>query len=242
MKGTLYLLPSGLGSSDPSALLPPMNHAVIMRLDHFIAENARTARAFLKAAGYPRPLQSVVIETLDEHTTPSRLADLLAPLERGTDCGLLSEAGCPAVADPGAALVRQAHASGIRVAPLVGPSSILLALMASGMNGQRFAFHGYLPVERAARARRLLELENASALQDATQVFIETPYRNDAMLDALLKTCRNDTLLCLATDLTLGTQAVYTRSVSDWKSAPPALDRRPTVFLLYREPTSAQKR
>ena len=242
MKGTLYLVPSGLGSADPSALLPPMSHAVLMRLDYFIAENAKTARAFLKAAGYPRPLQSVVIETLDEHTTRSRLAELLAPLEQGTDCGLLSEAGCPAVADPGAALVRQAHAAGISVAPLVGASSILLALMASGMNGQRFAFHGYLPVERAARAKRLIELESASGQQDATQIFIETPYRNDAMLDALLKTCRSDTLLCLATDLTLDTQAVCTRSISDWKSARPALNRRPTVFLLYREPTSAQKR
>ena len=242
MKGTLYLVPSGLGGADSSALLPTTTHEVVMRLDYFIAENARTARAFLKAAGYPRALQGVAIETLAEPAPRSRLAELLAPLEQGTDCGLLSEAGCPAVADPGATLVRRAHASDIPVVPLVGASALLLALMASGMNGQRFAFHGYLPVERAARAKRLVELERASGQQDATQVFIETPYRNDDMLDAVLKACRSDTLLCLATDLTLDTQSVRTQSIADWKSARPALNRRPTVFLLYREPTSGQKR
>jgi 16S rRNA (cytidine1402-2'-O)-methyltransferase len=241
-KGTLYLVPSGLGSDDVAAHLPQDTREILAGLDCFIAENPKTARAFLKAAGYPRPLQELAIETLDEHTRQSRIADLLAPLERGADCGLLSEAGCPAVADPGAALVRQAHAAGIRVAPLIGPSALLLALMASGMNGQRFAFHGYLPVERTARAKRLIELESASDQQDATQLFIEAPYRNDAMLDAVLKTCRSDTLLCLATDLTLDTQAVCTRSISDWKNARPALNRRPTVFLLYRERPSDAKR
>ena len=177
-----------------------MTRTILSRLECFIAENPKTARAFLKAVGYPRPLQSVGIETLDEHTPESRVAELLSPLEQGIDCGLLSDAGCPAVADPGALLVRKAHAAGIKVVPLVGPSALLLALMASGMNGQRFAFWGYLPVERGARAKRLSELENRSDEEDVTQIFIETPYRNDALLDAILTPAASDTLLCLATD------------------------------------------
>ena len=241
-KGTLYLVPSGLGSDDVSAYLPQKTREILASLACFIAENPKTARAFLKASGYPRPLQHVTIETLDEHTPRSRMTELLASLERGADCALLSEAGCPGVADPGAALIRHAHAAGIRVVPLAGPCSLLLALMASGMNGQRFAFHGYLPVERAPRAKRLTELENACDRRDETQIFIETPYRNDAMLDAVLKTCRDDTLLCVATDLTLDSESVRTQSISDWKSTRPALNRRPTVFLLYREPTAGQKR
>lgn len=241
-KGTLYLVPSGLGNDDVAALLPQTTREIVARLESFIAENPRSARAFLKGAGYPRPLQSVAIETLDEHTPQSRIAELLAPLERGTDCGLLSEAGCPAVADPGAALVRLAHVAGIRVVPLVGASALLLALMASGMNGQRFAFHGYLPAERAARARRIVELESDSEKQDVTQIFIEAPYRNDALLAAMLDTCRHDTLLCIATDLTLPTESVRTQRVSEWKTASPALNRRPTVFLLYREKTAPRRR
>lgn len=234
-KGTLYLVPSGLGGEDVAALLPPMTRDILAGLDCFIAENPRTARAFLKAAGYPRPLQGVGIKTLNEHTPQSRLAELLVPLENAKDCGLLSEAGCPAVADPGAELVRLAHAAGIRVVPLVGASALLLALMASGMNGQRFAFHGYVPVERAARAKRLVELESASDKQDITQIFIEAPYRNEALLDSILTSCRDDTLLCIATDLTLPAEMVRTQSILKWRSARPKLDRRPTVFLLYRE-------
>ena len=241
-KGTLYLVPSGLGGDDVTAYLPQKTRGILKSLEFFIAENPKTARAFLKAAGHPKALQDIAIETLDEHTPQSRMGALLAPLERGSDCGLLSEAGCPAVADPGAVLVRLAHASGIRVEPLIGPSSLLLALMASGMNGQRFVFHGYLPVERAARANRLVELESASSQQDATQIFIETPYRNDAMLDTILTTCRIDTLLCLATDLTQSTQSIGTRSIGEWKSAAPTLNRRPTVFLLYCDPALARSR
>jgi 16S rRNA (cytidine1402-2'-O)-methyltransferase len=239
--GTLYLLPTGLGG-DVLPLLPPATLEIVARLDRFIAENPKTARAFLKAAGYGRPLQHVTIETLDEHTPGSRLNALLQPLVDGIDCGLVSEAGCPAVADPGAALVRRAHAAGVRVKPLVGPSALLLAIMASGLNGQRFAFHGYLPVERGARAKRLIELERGSAKDGAAQMFIEAPYRNEAMLDAILETCQRDTLLCVATDLTLESEAVRTLPVAQWLREKPDVNRRPTVFLIYREPPSAGKR
>jgi 16S rRNA (cytidine1402-2'-O)-methyltransferase len=233
--GTLYPVPTGLGGTDVTALVPPVTIATLHRLGHFVAENPKTARAFLKAAGHPRPLQELAIERLDEHTPPHRARELLRPLLEGSDCGLLSEAGCPAVADPGAILVREAHAHSIRVVPLVGASALLLALMSSGLNGQRFAFHGYLPVERTARERRLVELEAESGKKGMTQIFIEAPYRNEALYEAILRTCRPDTVLCVATDLTLATEAVNTRPISAWKNERPRLDRRPTVFLLFRE-------
>jgi 16S rRNA (cytidine1402-2'-O)-methyltransferase len=220
---------------DVTGLIPPATLATIHRLSHFVAENPKSARAFLKTVGHPRPLQELAIATLDEHTPANRAIELLRPLSEGNDCGLLSEAGSPAVADPGAILVRAAHTHGIRVVPLVGPSALLLALMSSGMNGQRFAFHGYLPVERTARERRVAELEAECARNGVTQIFIEAPYRNGALYDTIVRTCRPDTLLCLATDLTLATESVRTRPVSAWKNERPALDRRPTVFLLYRE-------
>ena len=234
--GTLYLIPSSLGPGDVTQILPVRTVAVVAGLTTFVAENPRTARGFLKAAGHPRPLQEVELKVLDEHTRPEGLAALLQPLLEGRDCGLLSEAGCPAVADPGAALVRLAHRHGIRVVPLVGPSSILLALMASGLDGQRFSFHGYLPVEATARRTALLELEQASERERRTQIFIETPYRNAQLVQAILGACRGNTLLCLATDLTLETESVQTRPVAAWKACPaPGIARRPTVFLLYRE-------
>ena len=234
-RGTLYLIPTGLGSTGAGDLLPPCTLEAARRTRYFIAENAKTARAFLKDIAHPEPLQSLRIEVLDEHTPPTLAATLLEPLEAGMDAGLISEAGCPAVADPGATLVREAHARGLNVAPLVGPSALLLALMASGMNGQRFAFHGYLPVERAARDRKIAELEADSAKHGFTQLFIEAPYRNQALYDAILRTCRPDTLLCLATELTLSGESVHTRAVAEWKLERPQLDRKPTVFLIYRE-------
>jgi 16S rRNA (cytidine1402-2'-O)-methyltransferase len=234
-RGTLYLIPTGLGSSAAGNLLAPCTLEAARGLHYFIAENAKTARAFLKDIAHPQPVQSLRIEVLDEHTPPARAAALLEPVEAGTDAGLISEAGCPAVADPGAMLVREAHARALKVVPLVGPSALLLALMSSGMNGQRFAFHGYLPVERTARDRKIAELEADSARHGFTQLFIEAPYRNQALYDAILRTCRPDTLLCLATDLTLTGQSVDTRPVAEWKRERPQLGRRPTVFLIYRE-------
>jgi 16S rRNA (cytidine1402-2'-O)-methyltransferase len=165
---------------------------------------------------------------------------MLRPVAQGMRCGLLSEAGCPAIADPGAALIREAHRAEVRVIPLVGPSALLLALMASGLNGQRFAFHGYLPVERLARIKKLGELERESQRIDVAQLFIETPYRNETMFDAIVACCQHDTLLCIATDLTLPTESIVTLPVSDWKNRRPSLNRRPSVFLLYREKSVAK--
>jgi 16S rRNA (cytidine1402-2'-O)-methyltransferase len=234
--GTLYLIPSSLGAGDATRILPPSVLSILPRLVRFIAENPRTARAFLKAAGYARPLQNVEFKVLNEHTKAGELSALIQPLLDGEDCGLLSEAGCPAVADPGAALVRLAHGRGIRVTPLVGPSSILLALMASGLDGQRFAFHGYLPIEAARRRVSLAHLERDSSHEQRTQIFIEAPYRNQQLLQAILDTCHGDTLLCLATDLTLDTESVQTQAIAAWKGrALPPINRRPTVFLLRRD-------
>jgi len=242
--GTLYLVPTGLGTTDPLPQLPSATLETVRRIQHFFAENPRSARAFLKAVSHPRGLRDLVIDIVDEHTPQTHLRELLQPLLAGNDCALMSEAGCPAVADPGAALVRECHDAAIRVVPLVGPSSLLLAVMASGMNGQRFMFHGYLPVEREPRARRLKALEAESEKNRATQLFIEAPYRNTAMFETVVAVCRPDTLLCVATDLTLPTESVRTQPVSRWKGTQIAIDRRPTVFLLYRggERGAAQKR
>ncbi|HEY7658197.1 MAG TPA: SAM-dependent methyltransferase [Burkholderiales bacterium] len=232
-RGTLYLIPVALGGNNAAALTPSATTEAAHKLRTFIAESAKPARAFLKSIAHPRPLQELRFHTLDEHTRD--VAPLLELLLSGEDCGLMSEAGAPAVADPGSALVRQAHRAGIRVVPLAGPSSILLALMASGMDGQHFAFHGYLPVERAERTRKIKALE-ARAVHE-TQIFIEAPYRNDALLLALLQNCREDTLLCIAADLTQSTEFVSARAIADWKKEPPILDRRPAVFLLSRAST-----
>jgi 16S rRNA (cytidine1402-2'-O)-methyltransferase len=232
-KGTLYLIPVDLGGGDPQAVLPVPTLEIARRLDHFVAENAKSARRFLKQAGHPRPLQDLRIGALDGREGKRAIEDGIASLLAGEDCGLLSEAGCPAVADPGADLVRRAHEAGVRVVPLVGPSSVLLALMASGMNGQRFAFLGYLPADTTQRARKVKEVQDRS--RGETQIFIETPHRSAAMLHTLLGECRPDTLLCIAADITLPTQWIETRAVAEWKKKPPDLGRRLVVFLLYRE-------
>jgi 16S rRNA (cytidine1402-2'-O)-methyltransferase len=229
--GTLYLIPSPLGTAAASDILPAGVQARVRTLRYFLAERPRTARAFLKQIDLGCPLSDVRIATLDEHTPPDALAALLQPLE-AEDGGLLSEAGAPAVADPGAALIRLAHSRGLRVAPLVGPSAVLLAVMASGLEGQRFAFHGYLPVERDRLTRALREHEAASRKLRQTQIFIETPYRNDRLMSALLGTCDPSTLVCLAMDLTLATESVRTATVAEWRRQPAAIGKRPTVFLL----------
>ncbi len=231
--GALYLIPVPLGPGMPAEVLPPPVLQRTHSLTHFVAENAKTARAFLKAAGHPLPLQQISIAELNEHTRDSELNALLAPLRQGHDVGLVSEAGCPAVADPGANLVALAQHEGIRVIPLVGPSSILLALMASGLSGQHFAFHGYLPAKEDERRKRLRALEGESRQNRQTQIFIETPYRNRQMFDALLATCSTKTRLCIATELSLPGESVITRSIAAWqKCEAPVFDRRPTVFLL----------
>ncbi len=232
-RGTLYLIPVPLGAASPEASLPAPVLAQIRPLVHFVVENAKSARSFLKAAGTDHPLQTLQFEELNEHTRPDALGRLLSPLRAGHDVGLLSEAGCPAVADPGASLVALAQQENIRVVPLIGPSSLLLALMASGLEGQRFAFHGYLPAKEAERAKTLRDLESESRKRRQTQLFIETPYRNRQLFDSILQVCQPTTHVSLATDLTLPDESVLTRTVLQWKKQmPPDIERRPTVFLL----------
>ncbi len=228
--GTLYLIPVPLGPVSPDTCLPPDTLAVARRLDHFVVERAKTARAHLKAMGHPQPIQSLQIEELNEHTPAAAIPPLLAPLKAGRDVGLLSEAGCPAVADPGAALVMAAHRENIPVVPLIGPSSILLALMASGLGGQRFAFHGYLPAKEPERGQKIRELEIAARRDKATQLFIETPYRSVALMDALAITLSPNTHISVGADLSLPGQLIQTRSAKNWRGQTDAVKDRLVVF------------
>lgn len=233
-RGILFLLPSSLGEGvDWQRYLPQRAREIALRLDYFIVESEKSARAELRRLGAERPLRELRIDALPREARPEDLDSLLQPLLEGRSAAILSEAGCPAVADPGAALVRRAHEMGIPVDPLVGPSSILLALMASGLNGQRFAFHGYLPIRDAQRQARIQTLEHDSQRDDQTQIFIETPYRNEALLAALLHCCQPSTLLCLATDLTHPAQSIVMHPISVWRRLPaPDIRKKPTVFLL----------
>ncbi len=231
--GRLFLIPVTLGRSTVESVLADGVIKCAKQLQHFIAENAKSARAFLKSLPSDIPLQQIHISELNEHTSPNELSGLLAPLLSGNDVGLISEAGCPAIADPGANLVALAHKTGIAVIPMVGPSSILLALMASGLSGQNFAFHGYLPVKTELRERKIRELEKDSRLEKRTQIFIETPYRNKQMLESLTGSCSANTRISVATDLTLDSEYIATKTCSEWRKHEfPAIDRRPTVFLL----------
>jgi 16S rRNA (cytidine1402-2'-O)-methyltransferase len=236
MSGRLYLVPNALGPGALEAVLPASVISLAARLDYFIGENAKSTRAFLKRVGetapLARPIRDIDIVELDVSTPADALPAMLAPILAGRDGGLVSEAGCPAVADPGAALVRLAHERAIEVCPLVGPSSILLALMASGLDGQRFAFNGYLPTDPHARAEAIREAEQRSIRLHQTQLFIETPYRNQALFAALIEHLHADTLVCVACDLTLDSQWVATRSVKGWKQVEVNLAKRPAIFLL----------
>jgi 16S rRNA (cytidine1402-2'-O)-methyltransferase len=227
---SLYLIPVPLGPVAPGACLPPDTLDIARKLDCFIAERAKTARAHLKAMGHPSPLQELDIRELNEHTRTAEIPELLAPLKAGRDTGLMSEAGCPAIADPGAELVRAAHREGIAVVPLIGPSSILLALMASGLGGQRFCFHGYLPAKEPERTKKIRELENAARRDGSTQLFIETPYRSATLLDALAGTLSPGTFISAGADLSLPGQIIQTREASWWKGKGEMLKDRLVVF------------
>jgi 16S rRNA (cytidine1402-2'-O)-methyltransferase len=232
VSGVLYLVPTPLGDAGALEQFSTLLRSQVQGLDYFVAENAKTARAFLKLIEMPRAIVDLRIETIAQDTDEEALTRLLQPIEAGQDAGLLSEAGAPAVADPGARLVALAHAKGVRVVPLVGPCAILLALMGSGLNGQQFAFHGYLPVEEVSLRKKVQELEGHSRQKKQTQLFIETPYRNDRLLRVLIECCAPDTRLCVATQLTQPDESIATRRIADWKSAMPAIGKRPTVFLL----------
>jgi 16S rRNA (cytidine1402-2'-O)-methyltransferase len=233
MPGRLYLVPNLLGVVAPDAVLPARTIAVARGLTRYVVENAKPARAFLKSLAPARPLREIHIEELGESPARERSAELLAPARAGVDMGLLSDAGCPGIADPGALLVAQAHRDGITVVPLVGPSSIALALMASGMNGQGFAFHGYLPVKTDARAEAIRRLEADSRRTGFAQLFIETPYRNPVLLAALVANLAPATRLCVAADLTLATESVVSQTIRDWRATDVArYAKRPAIFVL----------
>ncbi len=232
--GALYLIPSSIGESDLGDVWPS-NH--LQRIDPirvFIVENLRTARRFLRTAGYAHPFDEVTFHLLNKHTSDVEQEGFLQAALKGEPIGLLSEAGCPCIADPGQKVVYQAHMLGIPVKPMVGPSSILLALMASGMNGQHFQFHGYLPIQQPQRSKAIRSLEMASE-KGGTQIFMETPFRNQSLVSDLLSTCKADTLLCMALDIAHPTEWIKTMTIGEWKNATmPGLHKRPGIFLLDR--------
>jgi 16S rRNA (cytidine1402-2'-O)-methyltransferase len=234
--GKLYLLPVTLGEETaPEWVLPPSALEVMRRLKTFIVEDEKSARRFLKKAGTSFPISELVLHSIGKHTSEYETHRYLDAALAGEDMGLLSEAGCPGVADPGAEMVRLAHQKDIRVVPLTGPSSLLLALMASGMNGQSFCFHGYLPIDKTERQRAIRALERDAHQRHETQFFIETPYRNKQIIEELFNYCSSETRLCIACDLTLETEYVRTLTIAKWKNTPlPDLHKRPAVFLLGR--------
>ncbi|MDR2496126.1 MAG: SAM-dependent methyltransferase [Tannerellaceae bacterium] len=234
MKPTLYLIPSILGDTNIRKVIPPDNCAVIIELKHYIVENIRSARRFLRKVAPDISIDELSFYELNEHTPAADIASCIEPLARGEDMGVISEAGCPAVADPGAAAVEAAHRLGCRVVPLVGPSSILLALMASGFNGQSFAFNGYLPADADGRIAAIRKLETRMYADNQTQIFMETPYRNNKMAEDILRTCRPSTRLCIASDLTCSGEYVRTRTVAEWNGRLPDLHRKPTIYLIYK--------
>lgn len=231
--GTLYFIPVTLGDDHPEHVLPADVIRIAQELDVFVVENEKSARHFLGLIKTHKPVRELSLLTLNEHTEDQAVPALLAPLLAGKDVGLMSEAGCPGIADPGAKLAALAHQKGIRVAPLVGPSSILLSLMASGFNGQRFTFLGYLPADKAARVQRLKDIEKHSKKFNETQIFIETPYRNQHLLADILAHCQPETRLCVACNISLESELIISRSIKAWKQQPlPDLHKKPTVFLL----------
>jgi 16S rRNA (cytidine1402-2'-O)-methyltransferase len=232
--GTLYLIPAPLGISEIKDIIPTHVNEITCELTEFIAEDARTARRYLKTAGYTKPFDDIVFHILNKYTRDEEIPDFLNSLLKGNNVGLLSEAGIPCIADPGAAVVKMAHQFTIKVVPLTGPSSIFLALSASGMNGQNFVFHGYLPIDKNERKKKIKEIENTSYIKDQTQIFIETPYRNKQMFDEIVNSCKPQTMLCIARDITLSDEFIKTMTVGEWRSEPPELNKKNTVFLIYK--------
>jgi 16S rRNA (cytidine1402-2'-O)-methyltransferase len=234
VKGTLYLIPTVLAEATAAQVLPAQVATQVAALSYFLVENARTARRFIKSVAPQHVIEELAISVIDKDSTESQIREVLKLVTAGRDAGIISEAGCPGVADPGAEIVRLAHQLGIKVVPLVGPSSLLLALMGSGMNGQSFAFHGYLPIEKAPRAAAIKNLERLALTQHQTQLFIETPYRNMPLLDDLLVHLNPSTRLCIAANLTAPDEFVRTDTVAGWKGKLPQIHKQPAVFLIGR--------
>ncbi len=232
MEGKLYLIPSTLGEVDPAKVIPHIVFKVIQDIEYYIVENEKSARRFLIKMGIKKRIDDLHFFVLNKHTPVSQVQKFINPALAGKDMGLISEAGIPAVADPGANIVRMAHQKQIRVSPLVGPSSIFLALMASGLNGQCFSFNGYLPVNRSARSSMIRKIEKRSANENQTQIFMETPYRNNQMLNTIIKNCKPDTNLCIAANMSLDDEFVKTMTIKNWKGRLPDLHKKPTIFLI----------
>ncbi len=232
MKGQLYLLPNTLGESPIDYNLPKDVIEIIKSLRYFVVENIRSARRFLKRVDKEIDIDSLIFFVLDKHTKPNDIPSFLRPLHDGKNLGMLSEAGCPGVADPGADIAKLAHEQNIQVVPLVGPSSILLSVMASGLNGQSFAFHGYLPVKKGEAPKAIKDLEERSRKENQTQLFIEAPYRNMRMLQDIVQTCSSKTRLCIACDITLETEYIVTKTIAQWKGKLPDINKRPAMFLI----------
>jgi 16S rRNA (cytidine1402-2'-O)-methyltransferase len=234
LHGKLYLIPTTLGDSDPILNIPQQVCSAINTIDDYLVENEKSARHYLKKMGIKKPLSELNLQVLDKHTTPGEISKNMEILKSGKNMGVISEAGCPGVADPGSEAVKWAHKNKIQVVPLVGPSSILLGLMASGFNGQCFVFHGYLPIEKSERVKKIKELEKQAQALKQTQIFIETPYRNNHLLDDLLKSCKAETLLCVAVDISLATEKILSQTIADWRKNSIDLHKRPALFLLYK--------
>ncbi len=233
--GKLYLIPTGLGDNPPLEVLPISIKKIIESIDDYIVENEKTARRFIKSIHSKKSQPSLNFHVLNKYTQPEELTTFLNACKEGKPMGLLSEAGCPAIADPGADIVRMAHQSNIQVVPLVGPSSIVLALMGSGMNGQSFAFNGYLPIDKGERKSELKRLEKLSLDQNQSQLFIETPYRNNKMLEDLCASLHGDTRVCVACDLTLPTEYIKTMPAKDWRPSNVDLHKRPAIFIIHKD-------
>lgn len=234
MQASLYLIPVTLGETEHRRVLPDYNREVVGRINHFIVENVRTARRFLKKADPAIVIDELTFYELNKHTSGQEVAGYLAPLARGEDVGVISEAGCPAIADPGADVVAIAQRKGYPVVPLVGPSSILMSVMGSGFNGQSFAFHGYLPIDASERTNAIKRLEGRIYAENQTQLFIETPYRNNKLAEELIRTCRPSTKLCIASQITCPDEFIRTRPVKEWVGKVPDLSKKPTIFLIYK--------
>lgn len=231
-KGKLYLIPSLLGEVEPLEVLPLAVKKVLDITDFFIVENEKSARAFIKKVHPAKAQDKLNIRVLNKYTEITDIPTFLDPCLEGHHVGIISEAGAPGIADPGSDVVFLAHEKGIRVVPLVGPSSIFMAMMASGMNGQNFAFNGYLPIEKHLRKRRIKALENLSAKSGQTQIFMETPYRNTKLLKDVLDTCNSNTLLCIASDVSLATEKINTKPISWWKKNQPEIEKKPAIFII----------
>lgn len=230
--GKVFLIPTTLGENEPLEVLPISIKRAIEEIDHYIVENEKTARRFIKKISSKKSQSALHIEVLNKYTEPQSIPTFLQPCFEGHNVGILSEAGCPGIADPGADVVKIAHEKGIQVVPLVGPSSILLALMASGMNGQSFAFNGYLPIDTAERKKAIKKMEKIAIDQQQSQICIETPYRNDKLFAEMLKTLSSKTLICVACDITLSTEYIATKTVETWKKVPIDLHKRPAIFII----------